>query len=294
MIKSMTGYGRWEVEAPLQKWIVELKSLNHRFLDLSLGLPRHLWALEERCRKLVKERLARGRVEMQLSYESKPGAAALHLRLDQAAAAEARAVLEGLKAAADLTEPLKLEHFLKFADFLVSREREALDLEETWEILSQALTQALMVLEEMRVREGAALGAEMAGHLDQLSQEVGRIKEQAPALPQLWQEKLKSRLEELLSEAGVDETRLAQEAAFLAERRDIAEELARLESHAAQFREALAAPGPAGRKLEFLLQEMLREINTIGSKAGDLAITQAVLTAKGILERLREQVQNVE
>jgi uncharacterized protein (TIGR00255 family) len=132
-------------------------------------------------------------------------------------------------------------------------------------------------------------------HLDQMGGELERIKAQADLVPGLWQEKLQARLEELLAEtAAVDEARLAQEVAILAERRDIREELTRLESHVAQFQEALALPGPVGRKLEFLLQEMLREANTIGVKAGDLDIAQAVVAVKGLLERLREQVQNIE
>jgi len=293
-LRSMTGYGRGEAEGPAQKWTVELKSVNHRFLDLSFNLPRPLWALEDRCRKVVKARLSRGRVEMQLACETKPGGGA-GLRLDPGVAAEAVAVLRELRALAGLEEPLRLEHVLRFADWFLTREREAPDLEETWTLLSQALTQALDLLEEMRRTEGLALAADLHHHLDLLAGEVERIRSQAPTLPEVWRQKLRSRLQELREEVGeVDDARLAQEVAYLAERRDVAEELVRLESHLGQFRELLAAGGPVGRRLEFLLQEMLRELNTIGAKAGDLTIAQAVLTAKGHLERLREQVQNVE
>ncbi len=290
----MTGYGKGEVEGPTQKWSLELRSVNHRFLDLSLNLPRHLWALEDRFRKLLKGRLQRGRVEIQLTGESKPGAAG-GLRLDPGLAADAVAVLRQLRQSAGLEEPLRLDHLLHFADWLVTREREATDLEQTWELLSQALGQALDLLDDMRRQEGAALAADLQEHLAQLAGEVKRIRGQAAVLPELWRQKITARLQELKGELGeVDEARLAQEAAFLAERRDVAEELARLESHLTQFGEALATGGPVGRKLEFLLQEMLREINTIGAKAGDLTVAQAVLAAKGLLERLREQVQNVE
>ena len=156
------------------------------------------------------------------------------------------------------------------------------------------MTRALDVLDQMRLTEGAALAADLALNLDAIRREVARIQEQAPRLPELWREKVSARLAELVGETGVDETRLAQEVAFLAERRDLAEELARLESHLAQFGETIETQGPVGRKQEFLLQEMLREANTIGSKAQDLLITQAVLEIKGCLERLREQVQNIE
>ena len=297
MIKSMTGYGRGEAEAPAQKWIVELRTLNHRFLDLSLNLPKHLWALENRFRKLIKSRLVRGRVEMQLSWETKPEFA-FSLKLDPGLVDETQKMLRQLAATAELDEPLRLDHFLRFADFFISKERETPELEEVWEFLSQALNQALDILEQMRLREGAALAAEMETYTVEMAHILERIKAQAEALPGLWLEKVRARMDEILAETGgVDEARLAQELAFLAERRDIKEELTRLESHLTQYHDTLKDgenSGPIGRKLEFLLQEMLREVNTIGSKANDLMIAQAVVEMKGFLERLREQVQNIE
>ncbi|RJR44590.1 MAG: YicC family protein [Deltaproteobacteria bacterium] len=295
MIKSMTAYGRGEVETPGQKWVVELRSLNHRFLELSLNLPKRLWALEDQVRKLIKSRINRGRVEMQITWESL-GEKALTLRLDQGLVREVRHLLTDLRAAGDAPEePLRLDHFLRFADLLVTKEGEVLELEETWEPVSRVISQALEILDRMRLTEGAALAADLAGYLDTVVREAGRINEQAALVPELWREKIQARLAEVLQEAGpVDECRLAQEVALMAERRDLSEELARLESHVSQFRLALESDGPVGRKMEFLLQEMLREANTIGSKAGDLLISQAVLEIKGALERLREQVQNVE
>lgn len=295
MIKSMTAYGRGEAEATNQKWVVELRSLNHRFLELSLNLPKRLWGLEDRLRKLIKSRIPRGRVEMQLTWET-TGDKALALKVDPALASQTTAMLRGILEASKLYEPLTLEHLLHFSDLFITKENQELEmeLEETWEAVSQAVTQALDVLDGMRLNEGAALAADLAANLEAIRREMARIQAQAPLLPQLWREKVSARLAELVGETGVDETRLAQEVAFLAERRDLAEELARLESHLAQFQETLEAQGPVGRKQEFLLQEMLREANTIGSKAGDLLITQAVLEIKGHLERLREQVQNIE
>jgi uncharacterized protein (TIGR00255 family) len=168
-------------------------------------------------------------------------------------------------------------------------------MEETWELVSQVISRALAVLDEMRLTEGAALAADLAGHLEVVRREAGGIAAQAGQLPELWREKIKTRLAEALQETGpLDEVRLAQEVAIMAERRDLSEELARLDSHVSQFFRALESKEPVGRKLEFLLQEMLREVNTIGSKAQDLLISQAALEIKGALERLREQVQNVE
>jgi len=290
----MTGYGRGEVEAGGQKWVVELRSLNHRFLEISLNLPRHLWALEDRVRKLLKSRISRGRVEVQLNWEGKTERL-VTVQLDQNLVEEIRALLEDLEARTEVTEPLRLEHFLHFSDLLVTRERPTPDVEETWTLLSEALTQALEALEAMRRGEGEALGKEMVQLLAGIRQETDRIHSQAELLPQLWQKKLWSRLEEItLGSVELDPNRLAQEVALLAERRDLAEELTRLASHVNQFQEFLEEQGPVGRKLEFLLQEVLREINTIGAKAGDLEISQAVLEVKGSLERLREQVQNIE
>jgi len=295
MIKSMTAYGRGEAEGPNLRWVVELRTVNHRFQELSLNLPKRLWALEDRFRKLIKSRIARGRVDMQLSWEYQ-GERSATLKLDASVVAETRLILNEMQAAAGLQEPLRLDHLLHFSDLIISKEREPQgDPEETWALVSQAVAQALDVLEEMRLTEGAALAADLTGHLGMVRQEADRIAAQAPLLPQLWRERVTARLAELFPEGSpVDETRLAQEVALMADRRDLSEELTRLESHLAQFRQTLEVPGPVGRKQEFLLQEMLREVNTIGSKAGDLMISQAVLEIKGALERLREQVQNIE
>ncbi len=294
MIKSMTAYGRGEVEALGQKWVVELRSLNHRFLELSLNLPKRLWSMEDQVRKLIKSRINRGRVEMQLTWESL-AEKSLTLRLDQSLVREVRTVLTDLQTAGEIQEPLRLDHFLRFTDLLVTKEGEIQELEGAWEGVSQAISQALEILDAMRRTEGAALAADLVAHLQVVRRESGRIAAQAVRLPELWREKVSARLAEILQEAGpLDEGRLAQEVALIAERRDLSEELARLESHVSQFQEALESQGAVGRKMEFLLQEMLREVNTIGSKAGDLLISQAVLEIKGTLERLREQVQNIE
>jgi uncharacterized protein (TIGR00255 family) len=292
----MTAYGRGEVETATLKWVVELRSVNHRFLELSLNLPRRLWALEDRFRKLIKARLARGRVDMQLSWESLVEKSQT-LKLDMPMMAEVKGVLKELNEAGESLESLRLEHFLHFSDLIVVKEQteQEMEMEETWEGVSQAANQALDLLEEMRMTEGAALAADLTGHLEDIRREVGQINEQAPRLPELWRERVTARLAELFPEtAPVDETRLAQEVAIMADRRDIAEELARLDSHLSQFQQTLTLEGPVGRKQEFLLQEMLREANTIGSKGNDLTISQAVLEIKGSLERLREQVQNIE
>ncbi|MBM4295027.1 MAG: YicC family protein [Deltaproteobacteria bacterium] len=295
-MKSMTAFGRGEAEAQGLKWVVEMRTVNHRFLEFVPNLPRRLWALEDRLRKLIKGRIARGRVEMQLTWESL-GEKPLTLRLDPALAAEVRSCLQELTRFCDQPEPLRLQHLLAFAEIIVLREGEAkeMDPEAAWEGVSQAAAQALEMLDGMRLQEGAALAADLEGNLNLIRREAGVIAARAGDLPQEWRERVTSRLRELFQESPpVEESRLAQEVALMADRRDVSEELARLDSHLAQFQQTLEARGPVGRKQEFLIQEMLREVNTVGSKGGDMAVSQAVLEIKGALERLREQVQNVE
>ena len=296
MIKSMTAYGRGEVETPSRSgWWNSRASTTAFWNSPSIspgasgpsrtgsasssraGWPGAGWICSESWENLEEKSVT--------------------LRLDKAMVAGVRGVLEQLRLAGSTPESLKLEHFLHFSDLMVGKEQanQDLELEATWETASQAVNRALDLLEEMRLTEGAALAADLAGHLEDIRREVSRILVQAPRLPELWREKMANRLAELFPEGSpVDEARLAQEVALMAERRDVAEELARLESHMSQFQETLESEGPVGRKQEFLLQEMLREANTIGSKSGDLAVSQSVLEIKGSLERLREQVQNIE
>ena len=246
MIKSMTAYGRGEAEGPEPEVGGGVAAPSTTaFWSCRSNLPKRLWGLEDRLRKLIKSRIPRGRVEMQLTWESL-GDKALTLKVDPALARQTAALLREILDAGELTEPLRLEHLLHFSDLFITKENQELELEETWEAVSQAVTQALDVLDQMRLTEGAALAADLALNLDVIRREVARIQAQAPLLPQLWREKVSARLAELVGETGVDETRLAQEVAFLAERRDLSEELARLESHLAQFRRDPGDPGSGG------------------------------------------------
>lgn len=294
MIKSMTAFGRGEAENDDTRFLVELRTLNHRFLDFHFRLPRRFLFLEDRLRKLLKSRLARGRIELNLTVESLREGTKV-LALDRALLAGARSVLEELQQCCAISEPLCLEHFLHFPDLISVRERAVEDEEAIWSVLSQAVLQALAVVEAMRQAEGVALEADLRHRLASVTQHMTEIRQQAALVPHHYQERLRARLADLLAEQCLpDDTRLFQEVALLAERADITEELTRLASHLEQFQETLTTSGPVGRKLDFLLQEMFREINTIGAKAGDLRISQAVVEVKGELERLREQVQNIE
>ncbi|MFP3867440.1 MAG: YicC/YloC family endoribonuclease [Desulfobacteraceae bacterium] len=294
MIRSMTAFGRGEAENSQKRIIVEIRTLNHRFLDLHFRLPRKFLGLEDRLRKLLKSAILRGRVELTLEHvpleEGTKG-----LVLDRTLLREAQEILEELRQTCAIPEPLQLEHFLHFPDLITSQEKGAAEEEDTWEVLSQAVLQALEAVEAMRQAEGKNLETDLQQRLALINRQVGEIQAQAIEVPRLYRERLEARLAQLLPEQPpVDETRLLQEVALLVDRADISEELTRLRSHLEQFHQHLAGSGAVGRRLDFLLQEMYREINTIGAKANELKISQAVVELKNELERLREQVQNIE
>ncbi len=294
MIRSMTGYGRAEAAHPRAVLSVECKSLNHRHLDVVVRLPRALGSLELDARRLVQSSLGRGRVEVAVSAGAPEGAT---LTPPMANPAQAR---EYLEAARSISKSLGLSGdpglgWLLEQPGVITREAEpALSPDELWPPLAEALGRALRELVERRETEGRALAAELGTLQDQLAGQVDIVARHAPAAAARRGQRLAERMRPLLSETPVDEARIATEAAVWAERTDVTEELARLRAHLAEFGRLLGDGGAVGRTLDFLLQEMHREVNTVGAKADDLEISQAVITAKGVLEKLREQVQNVE
>lgn len=293
-MKSMTAFGRGEAADSGCKMAVELRTLNHRFLDLHLRMPRSLMGLEERLRKLISAHIARGRVELSVSL-TYTGQSPRTLVADQALLQDAAAILTGIQEAWALPEPWGWDQLLHFPEVVALQETSPADDEALWSVLGPAVQQALDLVDGMRRREGKYLQGELSGLLQRVAEEVQVIALKAVTVPQSYREKLLARLAQLLPGTNpVDPQRLAQEVALLADRADITEELARLGSHLEQFRLIIAATTPVGRKLDFVIQEMNREINTIGSKATEVGITQAVITIKSELERLREQVQNLE
>jgi uncharacterized protein (TIGR00255 family) len=293
-MKSMTAFGRGEAEDSGCKISVELRTLNHRFLDLHLRMPRSLMGLEDRLRQLTSAHIARGRVEISISLEyigQKPRS----LVADQALLREAVAILTSIQTEWNLPDPWSWDQLLHFPEVVTLQESSPADDEVLWSVLNPAVQQALEVVDGMRRREGEFLRTELVGLLQQVAAQVEVIAERALAVPQAYRDKLTSRLAQLLPEVNpVDPQRLAQEVALLADRADITEELARLRSHLEQFAATLAARKPIGRKLDFVIQEINREINTIGSKSGEVGTAQAVIEIKSDLERIREQVQNIE
>ena len=296
MIRSMTGYGQAAFEVEGAAFEVELRSVNHRHLDVKARLPRGLAAFEADLRAQVAERLARGKVDV--TVRATGGAAlAATVELDLAVAARYLAAARTLREQHGVGGELDVTALLSLPGVARVAERELAE-EAARAALRAALAAALDALAAMRDAEGAALERELRGRLDRLEALAREIEARAGEVQRAVRERLRRRAEQLREETGpLDEARLHQEVVWAADRLDVTEECVRLHSHVAQFRALLDAAGPqqpAGRRLDFLLQEMGREANTIGSKSADAPIAHQVVDLKTELERIREQVQNVE
>jgi len=292
MIKSMTGYGKAESAYATGKIIVELRCVNHRYGEVTVKLPRVLMQFENEIKKRVSEKLSRGKIDVFIQLEG-----AVSLGVPSANLPLARGYYKAFNAiteALGLREEVSLNLIASQRDVIsIAAESEA-PLEEIPGELVGALEEALRKVDEMRVFEGESLMADFQKRRETLSQLIGKVAERSPQVVTEYAAKLKERIAQLCSESGLPEDRIALEVALLADKCDITEELVRLESHLRQFDETLTRNEPVGRKLDFLLQEINREVNTIGSKANDSQIAANVVELKAELERIREQVQNVE
>jgi uncharacterized protein (TIGR00255 family) len=293
MIRSMTGYGRAEVVGEKIVVSVEARSLNHRHLDVALKLPRSLASLELEARRLIQGQIQRGRLDVSVGVKplAEGGGG---LKVD---AALARRYIEQALALSDAlgldTEPT-VEWVLERPGVVTLGEPEAIAPEAGWPVLAEGLTRAMEELVARREAEGEALAKDLTALYDALVAEVERMTQRVPAALAQRAVRVRERIKALLSEHPLDEGRLAREAAVWAEKTDISEELARLKAHLGQFAGLLKEGGAVGRTLDFLVQEMNREVNTVASKANDLELSQLALASKGNLEKVREQVQNVE
>jgi uncharacterized protein (TIGR00255 family) len=294
MIRSMTGFGRAQLELAGASFAVELRTVNHRHLDLSVRLPRALLGLEPELRRVLGARFARGKLDLVVSAPA--GAAGADVALDRAVAERYLAFAHALSAERGVSAELRAAELLALPG--VARVLEhALDEKAVGPALVSAVERAAAAAEEMRAAEGAALERELRQRLDSLRALGAAVAARSDEVVAAVRERLRKRAEQLREESGgADESRLLQEIVLAAERMDVTEEVTRLASHTDQFEAALAAGGaaPVGRKLEFLLQEMVREANTIASKAADAPIAHRVVDLKTELERMREQVSNVE
>jgi len=300
MIRSMTGYGRAEAAGPGLALSVECKSVNHRHLDVVVKLPRSLASLEADVRRTIQAALGRGHVEVSVSLSPVEGGALTPLSVNIAQAREYSRAAQSLADGLGLGD-LAGVRWHPSPDWLIdqpgvlSREAEpALSAEEAWPLLADALARSLGDLVARREAEGQSLHQELTLLHDGLRAHVDVMAARAPSAVARRAARLRERIEALRGEVAVDEARIATEIAVWADKTDVGEELARLRAHSDQFTLLLRAGGTVGRTFDFLLQEMNREVNTVGSKADDLEISQAVIAAKGVLEKLREQVQNIE
>ena len=292
MLRSMTGFGTGELATSAGRYVVEARSLNHRFLEVLVRLPRDLSPLEDRIRGLTQRRILRGRVEIAIIRENY-GKRARTVKVDVDLAKTFTAALNDLKQALELPGTADLSMMVGLPD-LIKIEEQKEDLEACWPAISEGLRQALDRLVAMRETEGARLTRDLEQRLERLFQRVDQVEQRAPVVVKDYAARLTRRIEELVGMVPVDEGRVATEVAVFADRCDIAEEVTRFRSHLAQIRQTLGAEGAIGRTLEFIVQELGREANTMGSKANDLEIARAVIAIKGELESLREQIQNVE
>ena len=293
MIRSMTGYGRAEVVADKIAVSVEARSLNHRHLEIALKLPRSFAGLELEARRLIQGHIQRGRLDV--SASARPladGKSAL--TLDTALARHYVEQVRTLGETLGLRAAPTLEWLLERPGIVTLGELEPLAPEAGWPVLADALTRAMEDLVARREAEGEALGKELTSLHDALSAEVARMEARVPVALALRIERARERIRALLGDVPLDEGRLLMEVAVWAEKTDVSEELVRVKAHLQQFAGLLREGGPVGRTLDFLVQEMNREVNTLASKANDLELSQLAVASKGHLERIREQVQNVE
>ncbi|HHT62806.1 MAG: YicC/YloC family endoribonuclease [Bacillota bacterium] len=292
MVKSMTGYGRGESFSSDKKVTVEAKSVNHRFLEIVVRMPKQLLPLEDRLKKVVQAKIARGRVDIFLTLEETESKKRL-VKVDKELSLAYYNALRELAETCHIPEKFDLEYLSQLPGVLNIEDEEE-DLEAVWPLVQEGVEKAIQDLVTMRTAEGEKLADDLKKRKDIISGYVVLIKERSPFVVQEYQEKLTQRVKELLGEIELDESKLANEVAFFADRASISEELVRLNSHLDQMSDMLSGDEAVGRKLDFLVQEMNREINTIGSKANELIIARYVVEVKSELEKVREQVQNLE
>jgi uncharacterized protein (TIGR00255 family) len=291
MIRSMTGFGRSDAAAGEGGYLVELRSTNHRFAEVVCRLPRELVALEARVKQAVKERLQRGRVEV---FVGRTGATKQGtLVIDTAGLRGALDALRAAKEVLQLEGDVNLTQLLTFRE-LFSFQSAALEEAAAWTEIGATLQVALERWDAARRREGEALVADVRQRLATMGELLQGVEADSAGVAAEVAERLRGRLAELLAGSGVDPARFEQEVGLLATRADVTEEIVRLRSHLQQFANALDEGDAPGRRLDFLLQEMLREVNTIGSKTTQVAVTNRVVRLKETVEQIREQVQNVE
>ncbi|MCD7863985.1 MAG: YicC family protein [Lachnospiraceae bacterium] len=292
MIRSMTGFGRFEMSTGSRKYTVEIKSVNHKYLDVTVKLPRKLTFLEIPIRNELKKYASRGKVDIFISMEDY-SEATVCVKYNRQVAEEYLRYLEQMSQEFDLENDVKISHLSRYPE-VFSLEEVPVDEQEAWQDLLQAFTGAAQQFAASRTVEGEHLKADLLDKLDKMEEHVDFIEERSPQIIEEYREKLRRKVEDALQDANMDENRLLTEVAIFADRTCVDEELVRLRSHIHTARESLESGTNVGRSLDFIAQEMNREANTTLSKSSDLEITNRAILLKTEIEKVREQIQNIE
>ncbi len=291
-MRSMTGFGRAEIESDGRKVTIEIKTVNHRFLDINIRITRALGFAEEIIRKTIKGKLCRGRVDVFVNYSSS-GEDAKTAKADSGLINSYLIAARSAGRTAGVEDDIKLSHVIRIPDAILIEEATEDEAQQVV-LVDSALKAALEDLTDMRAREGKELEENIFDYLDILVNITSEIDSRKSFVVKEYADKLKLRIAELTQDCEVDETRFNTEIAYIADKADITEEIVRLNTHIKQFRNAVSKDTAIGRKLDFIVQEMNRELNTIGSKSSDIDVTNAVIEGKSTVEKIREQVQNIE
>ncbi|WP_425061049.1 hypothetical protein SCACP_18160 [Sporomusa carbonis] len=294
MLKSMTGFGRGEYIDSAYRIVVEIKAVNHRYNEIVIRMPKTLGSLEDKVRRSIANTIQRGRVDAFITVDEY-GEKKRTVRVDKELAIAYHNAMRELAGLLEMPSSDNIYHISKYPDvFKVEEVPE--DVEKLWPKLAAAIESAVANLMKMRETEGANIERDLLERVDKLHTYINTIEERAPQILVEYREKILSRMRELLSSIGAepDEVRLLQETAIFADRTNFTEEIVRLKSHLSQFKTAVKSPEAVGRKLDFIVQEVNRETNTIASKANDVAIANIVVEIKSEIEKVREQIQNIE
>lgn len=292
MIKSMTGFGRCEIISESRKITVEMKSVNHRYLDINLKMPKKLNFFESAIRSLLKSYIQRGKVDVFITYEDESENKVI-LKYNEELAAEYVSYMQQMAKKFSLTNDLKVCSLSRCPEVL-TMEEQSLDEEQLWLVLEQALKGAAEQFVESRIQEGEQLSSDLCSKLEGMVGYVEQIEQRSPEIITEYRQKLQDKVKELLADSQIEEGRLAAEVTVYADKICTDEETVRLKSHLNSTKETLKQGGSVGRKLDFIAQEMNREANTILSKANDLTISDIAIELKTDIEKVREQIQNIE
>ncbi|MBD5466505.1 MAG: YicC family protein [Lachnospiraceae bacterium] len=292
MIKSMTGFGRYEITEGSRKFTVEIKSVNHRYLDISIKMPKKLNFFEASIRNLLKEYIQRGKVDVFITYEDY-SENNVCIKYNKDIAKEYLDYLNQMAEEFSLDNDVRVSSLSRYPEVFVMEEQ-SIDEEQLWKLLEKAIRGAAEGFVEARIREGENLTNDLIGKLDGMLMHVAFIEEHSPQIIADYKARLMEKIKELLEDTKIDESRLAMEVTIFADKVCVDEELVRLRSHVETTKEALLSGESIGRKLDFIAQEMNREANTILSKASDLEISNRGIELKTDIEKIREQIQNIE